>query len=69
MRKLFGLPHWLLATLFGAVGPSVVAMLIVFPMKGHPVDANIWVGALILNAAWGFGLALIMKFIHRREPA
>ena len=67
IRAVVGKKHWGLAALFGALGPSMIAMLIVFPMKDLPVDAKTWVGALILNAAWGLGLALIMRFIHRRD--
>lgn len=67
IRGLAGKTHWGLAALFGALGPSLIAMLIVFPMKDLPVDAKTWVGALILNAAWGIGLALIMRFIHKQR--
>lgn len=65
IRNSRGFPHLIQAALFGALGPSAVAMLIVFPMKDLPVDAQTWVGALILNAAWGIGLALFMKLFHK----
>ena len=42
--------YWLLAILAGAVGPTVVAMVVVFPIKGLDVSAKIWIGGLILNA-------------------
>lgn len=58
--------YWLLAVVLGAVAPSVVALGIVFPLKGLPVaggwDPKIIIGALILNGAWGLGVALLMRF-------
>jgi len=55
--------YWIVALVLGAVGPTVVAMLVVFPMKGIPVNATTWVGGLLLNGAWGIGVAAIMRFI------
>lgn len=52
--------YWSIATLFGAIAPTVVAMLVVFPMKGREVEAATWVGGLILNGAWGIGVAVVM---------
>jgi hypothetical protein len=61
------LRYWGLAVLYGALGPSIVALFIVFPLKGQPVagggNPKIIVGALILNAAWGLGVALLMKLM------
>lgn len=62
-----GASYWLRAVVIGAIGPSAVALFIVFPMKGLGVaggfDPKIIIGALILNAAWGFGVALFMRTI------
>ena len=61
--------YWALAVVLGALGPSVVALLVVFPLKGMPVaggwDPAIIVGALILNGAWGLGVALLMRLMAR----
>lgn len=58
--------YWLRALGLGAVGPSAVALFIVFPIKGMGFaagwDPAVIVGALILNGAWGFGVALIMRW-------
>lgn len=66
IRSLRGAGYWLWALVLGAAGPSAVALLIVFPLKDLPVDGKTVIGALILNAAWGFGMALIMRLIHSR---
>lgn len=57
--------YWLRAIVFGALGPTVVALFVVLPLKGQPVaggwQPQLIVGALLLNAAWGFGVGLLMK--------
>lgn len=69
IRSAVGAAYWLKALLIGAIGPSAVALLIVFPLKGLPIlggpDGKIIIGALILNAAWGLGVALIMRLLAR----
>lgn len=69
IKSAAGLQYWLRAALLGAIGPSAVAMLIVFPMKGLDVNTKVVVGALILNAAWGIGVALFMRFFAPRPQA
>lgn len=63
IRNAAGWEYWVRAAVLGAIGPSAVAMLIVFPMKDEDVTAKIVVGALILNAAWGIGVAIIMRLL------
>jgi len=62
--------YWVRALVIGAVGPSAVALFIVFPLKGMPMaggwDPKLIVGALILNGAWGLGLAGTMRLMVRR---
>jgi hypothetical protein len=45
------------------------AFLAVFPMKGLPIGGgwkpDLIVGALLLNGAWAFGVALFMRFLLR----
>ena len=61
--------YWLLALLFGAIAPSAVALLVVLPLKGQPAGGGwkpaVIVGALLLNGAWGLGVALFMRLFHR----
>ena len=63
--------YWIKAILIGAIGPSAVALLLVFPLKGMPIagggDPKIIIGALVLNGAWGFGVALLMRWFKPRK--
>lgn len=63
--KSKGGKRWLLALTLGAALPSAVALFIVFPMKGMAMgggyDPKIIVGALLLNGAWGLGVAWLMR--------
>ena len=57
--------YWLAALVFGAILPSIVAWFVVFPLKGQPIAGG-WkpmnlMMALLLNGAWGIGVALLMK--------
>jgi hypothetical protein len=69
--------YWLTALAFGALGPSLVNWLVVLPLKGAPVGGG-WhpsgiVTALLINAAWGLGTALLLWWSagwpHPRERA
>ncbi|HYW92734.1 MAG TPA: hypothetical protein VFA95_09820 [Gammaproteobacteria bacterium] len=64
IRRLEGIWHWLGAILLGAIAPTLVALFVVFPLH-HMAVAGGWnpqiiLGALILNGAWGLGLAVFM---------
>jgi hypothetical protein len=69
MRHATGAAYWIRAIVFGAIGPTVVAFLVVVPMKGGAVgagwDPKLWIGGLIVNGAWGFGLALLIRALRR----
>lgn len=52
---------WLSQILFGALFPTAVAMLVVFPLKQIPVTGAIIAGGLILNGLWGLGVAIGLK--------
>ncbi|MGL6289123.1 MAG: hypothetical protein ACRC2H_00375 [Silanimonas sp.] len=58
---------WIIA---GAIGPSVVALFVVFPLKGLPMaggwDPTLIVGALLLNGAWGLGCAVLLRLMKSR---
>jgi hypothetical protein len=62
--------QWVLAIVLGAILPSVVALLLVFPMKGGVFaagwDPKMWIGAFLLNGAWGLGVMLIMKAFGKK---
>jgi hypothetical protein len=69
IRGSSGARYWLLAILLGAVLPTLVALFVVFPLKHLPVGGgwkpDILVGALLLNGAWGAGVALFMRLLLR----
>lgn len=70
--------YWTTAFLFGAVFPSLVALLIVLPLKGKPLGGGwhlpLLVTAFVINGAWGFGTGAFLRlFVSRgtrtdREP-
>jgi hypothetical protein len=68
LKNVAGPAYWLRALVIGAIGPSAVALFIVFPLKGMPAaggwDAKLILGALILNGVWGVGVALLMRLLH-----
>ncbi len=65
IRGMTGAEYWLYATLFGAIAPSLVALFVVFPAKGTPLvggwKTGVIVPVLILNGAWGLGVAALMR--------
>lgn len=65
IRGRVGVGYWALAILAGAIAPTVVAMLVVFPLKDIAVTGQSWVGGLILNGAWGLGVAVFMRLFGR----
>lgn len=60
IRNMRGPAYWGLCAAIGAVGPTAVAMLVVFPLKGIPVDATKWTAGLILNGIWGLGTGVLI---------
>ena len=60
VRRRIGWSHWGLSILFGAIAPTLVAMLVVFPLKGAEPTAQMWIGGLLLNGMWGLGVAICM---------
>ena len=57
--------YWVTAFLFGAVLPSLVALLVVLPLKGQPVGGgwqpHVWFTAFLVNGAWGIGTGVILR--------
>lgn len=60
-----GAGFWATAIVVGAIGPSLVAFLVVFPLKGLAVEPKVVLGGLIVNAAWGLGLATVLRLAAR----
>jgi hypothetical protein len=65
--------YWVWALVLGAIAPSIVALFIVFPLKGQPVAGGgqpaIIMGALLLNGAWGIGVAFFMRLFGAARSA
>src|SRR6266478_2018790 len=68
LKNVAGAAYWVQALVIGAIGPSAVALFIVYPLKGMPVEGNwdlkLLGAALLLNGAWGLGMALLMRLLH-----
>jgi len=65
LRRSVGSGYWLRALVLGALGPTLVALFIVFPLKGMAVaggwNPTLIIGALLLNGVWGLGVAILMR--------
>jgi hypothetical protein len=59
--------YWLTAALFGAIAPTLVAGLIVMPLKGMAVgfDPRMAVFGLLVNGAWGLATAGFIRILDR----
>ena len=64
-----GAHYWLTAFGFGAIFPSLAALLIVAPLKGHPLGGGwhwqLLLTAFLINGIWGVGTAFFLKMIHK----
>jgi hypothetical protein len=67
IRKDQGLKHWIKAFVYGAVGPTAVAFIIVFPLKGMAVPLAMIPFGLLINGVWGLGLSLLMKVMSKNN--
>ncbi len=65
-----GAAYWTTAFLFGAILPTLVAFLVVIPLKGGPIGGG-WhlprlLTAFLINGAWGVGTVLILGLLASR---
>jgi NADH:ubiquinone oxidoreductase subunit 2 (subunit N) len=69
VRKQAGGKRWLWGAIWGALLPSIVALFVVFPLKGMPMaggfNPKLIVGALLLNGVWGLGVVGLMKLYRQ----
>lgn len=73
-----GAGYWVTAFVVGAILPSLVALLIVLPIKGGPLGAHwnprIWMFAFLVNGCWGLGTGILVGLgrglftVNRRNP-
>ncbi|MGX2042148.1 hypothetical protein ACWJKU_18775 [Methylocaldum sp. MU1018] len=63
--------YWTAAFLFGAVLPSLVALLVVLPLKGRPLGGgwhpSLLATAVLINGAWGLGTAWFFRRLSARR--
>lgn len=68
-----GARYYTLAFLFGAIFPTLVALLLVTPLKGGPIGAGwdpaIWLFAIIVNGVWGVATGFLCRLIQGRRTA
>jgi hypothetical protein len=57
--------YWVAAFLFGAIFPSLVALMVVLPIKGRPMGGGwhpaLLITAFLINGAWGVGTGLFFR--------
>lgn len=60
-----GAAYWITSVLFGALALTVVAWIVVAPLKGMPLffggDPAGMLAGLLVNGAWGLGVALMLR--------
>jgi hypothetical protein len=63
-----GAGYWVVAFLFGAILPSLVALIVVLPLKGRPLGGGwqtpLLVTAFLANGAWGIGTGVFLKALQ-----
>jgi hypothetical protein len=64
--------YWLAALMLGALVLPLVGWFVVAPLKGQPIASG-WVPSrmllsVLINGAWGVGMAVIFAFLSRRSP-
>jgi hypothetical protein len=67
LGQMSGPAYWASWILVGAVALTAVAFFVVAPIKGEPIPP-LWprfVVGLMLNGAWGFGTALLLRLMAR----
>ena len=62
-----GPQFWSSQIIFGAIFPTAVAILMVFPLKGLDVSLKTWIGGFFLNGLWGLGVAIGLYFLLSRK--
>ena len=57
--------YWVVAFFFGAILPSLVALLVVLPLKGRPMGGGwhllLLLTAVLVNGAWGIGTGIMLR--------
>jgi predicted outer membrane lipoprotein len=70
LRNHRGARYWIIATLVGAIAPTLVAAFVIAPLRGQPLVGNrvkLLIMGLLVNAAWGIGTALFLELFRARS--
>jgi hypothetical protein len=65
VRANHGLKRWVWAAVVGAIGPTAVALLVVFPLKGVDVGLGMVPVGMVLNGVWGVGTLALLNALRR----
>ncbi|MEA2490340.1 MAG: hypothetical protein QOH21_2132 [Acidobacteriota bacterium] len=68
IRRRSNSSYWTITLLFGAIAPTLVAGLVVAPLK-HQATPRTWqliVLGLAVNAAWGLGTAVFLRLFRAK---
>ena len=60
-----GVAYWGGWVALGALGPTVVSLLVVFPLKGIEVTPVMLPVGLLFNGLWGLGCAVFLSMFKR----
>jgi hypothetical protein len=68
LARARGAAYWLIALAFGAIAPTLVAGLVVAPLKGQPIgaDARMILFGLLVNGAWGLVAAFVYWLFDKK---
>jgi hypothetical protein len=66
LGRLRGPKFWIVALVFGAIAPTLVAGFVVAPLKGMPAGGNpkMAIAGLLINGAWGLGTAALARIME-----
>jgi hypothetical protein len=67
-RFFHGIGYWLASVIIGGLALTLVYMFAVVPLKTGTLPSNmggLFIIGFLLNAAWGFGWALLLKLFDR----
>ncbi|MGN6185339.1 MAG: hypothetical protein ACTHQM_17000 [Thermoanaerobaculia bacterium] len=64
-----GRAYWIIACVFGAIVPTLVAVLLVAPLKGQPIPHDLSMLSLgfTVNFFWGLGTAALNRVMEEIE--
>ena len=67
LSRVRGTKFWWVALVFGAIAPTLVAGLVVAPLKGQAAGASatLLMAGLIINGVWGLMTALFARVLQR----